>query len=599
MFCQYCGHELANNARFCSACGEPIQNHSPSAQMPEASASSACNFDDILEPISDSKPKETIRPAKSAPQNVVREPNASQDDILQALAENGSANFWTYFYDGVLYSVDVDVTNETSDGIVIHKNGKMEKILHGMAIESFKIDGKHRRIIFKAVDSTSRDRRYSLWACGLDGTNKTCIAGDKTDSVSYFTITDEWIFAVINGRKGVQVIYQISLDLKQATIIKKNVDIRRQIVADNEYLYYATFRDAKSVDPNKMMICQYNITSGTTKDFYLNIGIAAFQLYHDQLIVSTYTNCMVPSRNVENLQALNLQKMTMKPLSKEKISAKEFTCYLNQVVYIDKDSGFVYAVELATGVKHLLYKRSATHIDLVQGVISLIDVQKEEMILQEILGITSGDHVDGYTGYCIPVPQGNSVYYQTSEKKPVQDISRADSAGQVPSAPVSEDHSTSSPPQSDVESSNASEKAEPTQSKHEDVPNQGALTEDTFKRDMDQAWRNNSGRMTTYNVIKFFLTIIGIYTALGCWGLFDEGEILKALICALICFIDIYVCVWLQGKLAPDDVRDTEKKYETAGVKTTGYTPPGIRGGWFGLLCIACILIPIIIVSLL
>lgn len=399
MKCPKCGCELPDQAKFCSQCGEKI-------------------------------PVEIERTLHSS----------YEPDVRRLRVENGSGNFWL-FYDAdtaFLYAVNVDVKNETSNGITLFDtdlgDAEEEIILEGHNIESFQKNGKKGLVIFKEAVGNRGNRRFELWSYDWQG-NCQHIAGDGKDNVRFFTVTDDWIFAVLENKKGQQFIYQISSDLKSAVVIKKDVHICWQIAADAEFLYYMTGY------PKEVSLMQYDIRNKRERAILKNKGLSRFQLYRKHLIVATYeTIGAYGGDDGEKLILISLKQMKQRSLSAERIALNELTCYLDFAFYIEKKTGFIYALPLTGGTPQLVYKRESVKLNISRGVLDFIDYDREQRICVPIVAQAGElkDNIPGYTGYKIPLPNvsnsGAEPDYLAMKTQPILQ-SQPQTASKEPSQP--------------------------------------------------------------------------------------------------------------------------------------------------------------------
>lgn len=364
MKCAKCGCELPDEAKFCSHCGA----------------------------------RATTRPERPASSSYI-------PDIARLNLENGSANFWMYYDENMdtLYNINTDETVTTSDGIIMYdiEYNEEQNILAGYRVESFYASSENEFIIFRTADGNGRNAQFKLWRCDLEGDDVQYIAGDSKDEVKFYTITDNWIFAVLENKKGQQFIYQISADLKSAVVIKKGVHICWPIAADDEFLYYMTGY------PMEVTLMQYDIRSRTEQVILKNKGISRFQLYRKHLIAATYeTFGKFDGDNGEKLVLISPKHMKMRSLSVERIAAREINCYLDFIFYTEKDSGYIYALPITGGKPRLVYAREAVNLNIVRGLLNFIDYKQERRVYVPILdklGESKGK-IPGYTGYKIPVP---------------------------------------------------------------------------------------------------------------------------------------------------------------------------------------------------
>lgn len=560
MFCRFCGAEILEDSAFCSKCGGKVEETNRTSE--ENNFSIDDFFDDILEPISS--------------ENLTEDDDCDDDDIVnentfKALQANGTANAWTSVYNGKVYVVNVDDEIRTSDGMYIHYEGTRKKILDDVAIESFKINPKYDRIIFKKQE---KGNKCSLWACNADGSNKTMIAGGS-DDVCYFAVTNDWIFAVVENKSDDKFIYQISADLQQASIIKKNVDIRRPIAADEEYLYYTICSEGNSFNANKMGLVQYDISKKTEKFIIKNIGISAYQLYRKHIIISTYTDCMWENKNVKELRIIDPKQMLIKPITMKKISPKIISVYLENVFYIDEETGYLYAVSIKDGSTHLVYNRSVAHIDLSSGMLHVIDAQKEQMVVMEIFGVTR-KNVEGYTGYTIPIPDMKTLdmipqyIVAPKETKTSEPASVNNEKREAPKQPVQQ-QSTVSSEQSAV-TNTVKEKVKPDE-----------YTIRQFKSEIDSVWRKNKTNLLQYNILKFITTFVGFGFVAGVPASFEYGSFLYAVGCVIGAIVSMAIFILNVEKIKIKELEQIEKKYEKYDMLAHN-TPPGIRGFVYAIL---------------
>ena len=363
MKCPKCGCELPNQAKFCSQCG---------AKVP-------------------------VEPGQA-------DHSEYKPDMDRFERENGSGNFWMHYDEdvSVFYNINTDTAVTTSDGIIMFdtEDGEKEIILKGHTVDSFRVSASGF-IVFSDRVGNEYKPRFELWYCNWAGEEVKLIAGDSKDNVRFFTVTDDWIFAVLENKKGQQFIYQISSDLKSAAVIKKDVHICWQIAADAEFLYYMTGY------PKEVSLMQYDIRNKTERAILKNKGLSRFQLYRKHLIVATYeTIGAYGGDDGEKLILISLKQMKQRSLSAERIALNELTCYLDFAFYIEKKTGFIYALPLTGGTPQLVYKREAVKLNISRGVLDFIDYDREQRICVPIVAQAGGlkDNIPGYTGYKIPLP---------------------------------------------------------------------------------------------------------------------------------------------------------------------------------------------------
>lgn len=280
------------------------------------------------------------------------------------------------------------------------------------------------------------DRGPGTFCCGHSEVQSVLADySDRCHNVRFFTVTDDWIFAVLENKKGQQFIYQISSDLKSAAVIKKDVHICWQIAADAEFLYYMTGY------PKGVSLMQYDIRNKTERAILKDKGLSRFQLYRKHLIVATYeTIGAYGGDDGEKLILISLKQMKQRSLSAERIALNELTCYLDFAFYIEKKTGFIYALPLTGGTPQLVYKREAVKLNISRGVLDFIDYDREQRICVPIVAQAgeSKDNIPGYTGYKIPLPNvsnsGAEPDYLAMKTQPILQ-SQPQTASKEPSQP--------------------------------------------------------------------------------------------------------------------------------------------------------------------
>lgn len=456
MFCQFCGAELPDGARFCPKCGQNC------SMQPEVSSDNSFSFDDELSPIEKpAKPQKKSASKKPHRNQVVqKEKLESAIDQERIYSENGSGNVWTGVCDNRFYMDDIDLKESTSYGLSVRVDASntFHKVLDDIAVESFKINKRHQFIVYRVGVKERAKLRFELWVCDLNGKNKQKIAGDTTDNVNYFAVTDDWIFVVIKNRKDEQFVYQISSNLQSVDVILKGIDIRRRIAANNQYLYYAVFEEPNSPDPNRMALVEYNIKSKKEQVvFYKENGIKEFQLYRNHIVLSTYTNCMFSSSNQNGLWLLDPRQDLCACYTSITCKVTNLNCYADHIFYTDDETGYVYALSMIDDSVHKVYQRRAQTLNIAWGLLQLIDYDTAGMITLELFGRFECKS-PGYTGWKLPLPtvgqSGDPPRYISAPPKENAGEVRPDNEMVI----GSENHiansgeSSSETPQSDIDS---------------------------------------------------------------------------------------------------------------------------------------------------
>ena len=380
MYCKFCGAQIADDSAFCAKCGKRIEDSSTEEDGFDLDSQNIDSFDDTIAPISllgmqsDCVSPASIPKEKSILQGKKKsDRDTSEEDTERLMKEDASGNFWTHLHDTVIYDVNIDAEHETSNGINVYslRGRETERILTGHAVESFYICDEWAMIVFREYING----RGTLWTCDLNGEDLQQIVGGN-DSAEYYTVTNEMIFIVVKDRRGDKFLYQISTDLQSSSVLKRRVDIRRPIVADDTYLYYTIFDT-----PNKMCLVQYDISAKKERVILKNVGISAIQLYRGELVVSTYLDCMFANKRGEELVLISPEQMRKRILAQA--YTKEIVCYLDQIFYIDIDTEHVFVVPLTGGTPREIYSRRSIGLNLYPfgAGIALIDQQKRERLM--------------------------------------------------------------------------------------------------------------------------------------------------------------------------------------------------------------------------
>lgn len=604
MFCFKCGTQIPDNAKFCLNCGTEITGSSLQAS---AASSVDSSFDDELVPIAEStndppsKPlDDSSSPTPSAQKK--RTTTSRTPDIERAMTENGSGNCWTQYFDGITYDVNVDVENESADGIIRYNAGTRTHILSGYVVDSFQINAKFKRIFFKEL----RDKKkglFRLCACDLSGNNLQIVAGDSNDSVNYFAVTDDWVFVVVENKNGLQVIYQISTDLKQARIIKQDVEIKRPIAANNEFLYYVTYSTPKKSSIYELSIIQYDIAAKTEKTIIKNTAISTFQLYRKHLIVSVCKNLFMNADS--KLILISPHQMLQKTISNSNVCTFEINCYLEHVFFVDyhkerkydkslgesslENTQYIYALPITGGEPKLVYQGRSQKLNLSYGMLQFLDCEKyknEKRVTLKILdGLSSNQNrTPEYTGMQIPIPsKTNGRGVPKYIKPPKEDVTPAPTG-------KSEEKPEKKVVSSNMVKNNPKQVSDPDpllSKSREELKMQ-------FNQECDREWLKHLPVLILYNAVKCLLTVGGAYACARMLGALFTFKIFQCLFwaaggigCALIGFIAV-------TKLRPREVIMLENKYDKYNVNTYR-TPPGIRERLFGFLFIGAFIAFIIL----
>ena len=402
MFCKFCGAQIPNDSNFCFKCGKYLLTENDN-NISEETYNDEINYDDEITPIKKTVPnnseevlaQKTVNSTKSEYESGNSQKKLSETDKKRILLEKANGNFWNEMYCGNIYDVNVDAYNETSNGIEIYSavDNSSRLILSGHEVDSFHICDLEEIIVFRERIKNKRNESYFLYKCDLNGENIELIVGGN-DSADYFTVTDEWIFIVVENKKKDQFIYQVSTDLKNASVIKKNVDIRRKIAADDEYLYYVLFDGG----PNKVTLMEYDIEAKTERIILQDIGISAFQLYKGKLVVSTFKNCMAVygQDRGEQLIVISPRNMVKRPLAKTE--GTNIICYLDQVFYIEYKTEHVFTIPIVGGIIRDIYPYASSALNMLPCGMGMMVVNHEE---ERRVLITFGKDID----YEIPILQ--------------------------------------------------------------------------------------------------------------------------------------------------------------------------------------------------
>lgn len=576
MFCRFCGSKIPDDSIFCMNCGACLSEVSSEKEQKVMDTQNVCNFDDEILPVPQpyTKKLKISKPERSEEQGLLADTKESLDkqkpieDKDRVILENPSGNFWTHLSEKTIYDVNVDAKLQSNDGIDVYETNygnklSRSRILSGHNIDSFYICEEWATIVFREFIKGVRGKG-SLWACDLEGNDLCQIVGGN-DSALHYAVTDQWIFVVVENKKGDQFLYQISSDLKSAEVIKKKIDNRRPIAANNRYLYYTIFDD-----PNHMKLVQYDINEKKDRILLKDIGISAFQIYGDEVIVSTYQDCMFPQHRGEELIAISEDGQSKRVLAKA--YTKEIICYLDQIFYIDLDTDHVFVLPLAGGNPRKIYARSSVKLNLMPygGGITLIDTQREKRIF-----LSFGEEIE----YVLPVP---IVSYNKKQKKSIEEVEnnlteiKAIEEQKVVEQKIelqeTQEQSTS---ESNLAEQCQSKPEEEFQKKEEEISSEEVKRKKVeFKKQNDECWIKHIGRLIIYNIIKILFMLL---CAQGVVLIMDESMFLGI----VELFAGTIICTFIRNKIRPKEAKDLEKQYNVLPA-----TPPGIRGIIFLVLFI-------------
>lgn len=576
MFCRFCGKKIPDDSIFCMNCGACLSEVSSEKEQKVMGTQNVCDFDDEILPIPQpyTNRLKISKPEKREDQESLVYTKESLDiqkpfeDKERVMLENPSGNFWTHLSEKIIYDVNVNAKLYSSDGIDVYETNygnktSRSRILSGHNIDSFYICEEWATIVFREFTKGGHGKG-SLWACDLEGNDLCQIVGGN-DSALYYTVTDQWIFVVVENKKGDKFLYQISSDLKSAEVIKKKIDNRQPIAANDRYLYYTIFDD-----PNHMKLMQYDIKKKRDKVLLRDVGISAFQIYDDEIIVSTYQDCMFLHRRGEELIAISEDGQSKRVLAKA--YTKEIICYLDQIFYIDLDTDHVFVLPLAGGNPRKIYARSSVKLNLMPygAGITLIDTQREERI-----HLSFGKEIE----YILPLPivsnnkkQKKSIDEVENNLTEIKTIEEQKVVEQKIELQETQEQSTS---ESNLAEQCPSKPEEEFQQKEDEISSEEMKRKKVeFKKQNDECWIKHIGRLIIYNIVKILFMLL---CAQGVVLIMDESMFLGI----VELFAGTIICTFIRNKMRPKEAKDLEKQYNILPA-----TPPGIRGIIFLVLFI-------------
>lgn len=352
MFCQSCGAELPDGARFCPQCG---QNCSVQSKVPNENSFS---FDDELSPIekptkAKAQTKATKSKSESAKKKAV-EANHEKASIVGATEwrywhENGSNNNLTEYFDDTLFSISFEHHGDSFDMPLMSNRGT---IVPG-TVGRFHIGKKTRKVFYLNED-------YQLIACDLNGKNEILIAGGNGDRVVDFVLNDEYLFVIVQAKDDERSIFKISQSLDNSVVLKKGYRLR-SLAAEQNYLYYI----------DGTVLTQYDLKSGAEKVILEREGIKTLQLYNGYLVLTISDNIFSTHDKDNCILLIDPSRMLQRVVAQ--VAAKSVNCYWDHVFYTDAKNEYIWTIPLTGGTAHLLRNRASDSLNAACGCLFFVD----------------------------------------------------------------------------------------------------------------------------------------------------------------------------------------------------------------------------------
>lgn len=589
MFCQSCGENLPDGARFCPKCGQSC------ATQVETSDHINFSFDDELTPVDKETKavhkkvtmgKDTSTPTKRKPATTHTDVPAIGSTEWRYWNENGSHNGLAEYFDGTLFTIPFVPNGDDIDMPLISNNGV---IIPG-PVGQFSIGKKTRRIFYLNED-------YQLIACDLDGKNKFLIAGGNGDRVISFVLNEDQLFLILQAKDDEKSLFQISQSLDTSTVLKKGYSLRG-LTADQNYLYYI----------DGTALTQRDLKSGTEKVILDRTGLNTFQLYNGYLVLTISDNIFSQHDADNYILLIDPSRMLQRKVIQ--VAAKNVNCYWDHVFYTDVKNEYIWTIPLNGGEPHLLRSRASSNLSIACGQLFFVDcasVRIASINLQtgeETYFLTGKIASSSSDGYILPPPKDLSGRkkpgYIVSSKKTAPEESKP--SEDTKNAAINNEQAKTSL-SSKADSVNAESNVEITEEIKE-------IKKKEYSAEMDQLWRSKPFKdVFLYNFVKVLLEFlfplsIGIVMWVGSSvQLFFERYIDSSVLLTITGFILLItgivatfliavgmmcICMSLSEKISGAEGEAIKKKYAPFNINDS-YTPIGIRGDRNAIAVFVCI----------
>ena len=395
MFCSSCGTELPRGARFCPGCGQSCTVETGS-EIREG-----ITFEDELRPINDVLSKPTNKEpglntaskksqGHSPKTSVSSAPLNSGSSEWRVLNENGSGNTSMEFFDDTLFAVAFIPDGDTLR-MPLMADGKM--IVSG-PVGAFHI-GRKSKLIFYLTE------KYELMACDFHGKKTQKIAGGNGDRVLDFTVNEDQLFVLLQGKSSNISIFQIGQMLDTSNVLKKGERLRG-LAADQDFLYYI----------EGTALTQYDLKTGSEKVILSREGINTFRLYNGHLLLTVSDNIF--STHDRDNQILLIDPIRMLQRTVVQVAAKNVNCYWDHVFYTDSKNERIWTVPLTGGTPHMLRNKAADSLNLACGHLYFIDCASIEFAA---INLSSGKELLSNSEK-IPEAAIDAIKYSLLNQKP-------------------------------------------------------------------------------------------------------------------------------------------------------------------------------------
>lgn len=359
MFCYSCGAELPEGAHFCPKCGQSC------TVKTNSEIREGITFEDELRPINDVLPKPTnkepgLNTAPKKSQGYSPKISASNAPLnngsseWRVLNENGSGNTSMEFFDDTLFAVAF-IPDGNTRRMPLMADGEM--IVPG-PVGAFHI-GRKSKLIFYLTE------KRELMACDFHGKKTQKIAGGNGDRVLDFTVNEDQLFVLLQGKSSNISIFQIGQMLDTSNVLK-NGERLRGLAADQDFLYYI----------EGTALTQYDLKTGSEKVILNREGINTFRLYNGHLLLTVSDNIF--STHDRDNQILLIDPIRMLQRTVVQVAAKNVNCYWDHVFYTDNKNEHIWTVPLTGGTPHMLRNKAADSLNLACGHLYFIDCDSAE-----------------------------------------------------------------------------------------------------------------------------------------------------------------------------------------------------------------------------
>ncbi len=386
MFCQFCGAELPEGARFCPKCGQNCSVQS------EVSSDNGFSFDDELSPIEKpTKAKPQTKAAKSKPETVRKKPvevghekaSVAGSTEWRYWHENGSNNNLTEYFDDTLFSISFEHHGDSFDMPLMSNRGT---IVPG-TVGRFHIGKKTRKVFYLNED-------YQLIACDFYGKNEILIAGGNGDRVVDFVLNGEDLFIIVQAKDDERSIIKISQSLDNSVVLKKGYRLR-SLAAEQNYLYYI----------DGTVLTQYDLKSGAEKVILEREGIKTLQLYNGYLILTISDNIFSTHDKDNCILLIDPSRMLQRVVAQ--VAAKSVNCYWDHVFYTDAKNEYIWTIPLTGGTAHLLRNRASDSLNAACGCLFFVDCASVQV---SSISLRDGKEVLPDEGK-VPIAEAEAIRY--------------------------------------------------------------------------------------------------------------------------------------------------------------------------------------------